>query len=300
MIPLLEKTCAFSTAKSRKSHLKHSHFFKSRSLNNQIELDSFIQHFIINNKKKSYCFKVLESISQSFNVPKNQEQRARQHVKNAYATHARLANGQQVYNMSGDKMTTPASGSPPIPQNIITFDPQKVLNVYNFCAHRMSRLIDAMVYACRHTGCRPIELLKLNPEQWDSLITHGTCNFNGKTGPVVFVMGTNVASLVAPMIQKYTIDASPETCLRLYSRVLREFNKIWKCCNKTTKLPGTGFKMFRCLVAYEGLSQQRDGYGLRQLLRHSRINMTEHYAKKFGPQAALNFVDQYHNPNREQ
>lgn len=170
----------------------------------------------------------------------------------------------------------------------------QILKVYQYCSERMLTLTDAMVYGCRHTGCRPIELLKLTEHDWRQLCSVGSCCIESKTGPVTFVMAPRVARLIHPIIISYTEHSDDETLARIYCRALREFNQIWKKIHGVAKHKGCGFKLFRCLVAYEGLTEGRDTYGLKQLLRHSTVNLTEHYAKRFGPTAAVNFVEKYY------
>lgn len=312
-----EKTCGFTTARSRSSHLKYARFFPSKMLHLQHDLDQFIKYFITNAKKRSYCYKVIETLAFAFKSSKDHEKWAKRQARNAYDTRRRVEIAAATAAVSSSTpsgvMYEASSGRPvvtarPLWENTTTpekntaaarprvaFNSLDVIKLYEFCSERMQTLTHAMVYGCRHTGCRPIELLKLTRDQWLQLCDNGTCRFNSKTGQVAFVMAPRVARLIFPIIIRHTEFCNDQQLAGLYCKALREFNAIWKQLHGSRKCKGDGFKLFRCLVAYEGINNRRDTFGLKQLLRHSTINLTEHYAKKFGPMAALSFVNKYYS-----
>lgn len=319
-----ERTCGFTTARSRLTHMKYARFFVSRTLRIESELTRFVSYVLERNLKRSYCYKILETLALAFMESREHEKQAKRRVRVAQETRARL-NRAMLDNRNGGNGSQASAKvytvcGTPVRQRVLTdcgvegedrdlarfanegnnapaavcFDPSLILKVYQFCSERMLSLTDAMVYGCRHTGCRPIELLKLTVSDWHLLCTEGACYIHSKTGRVVFVMAQKVAQLIHPIILAHSQHCNDEERARLYCRALREFNQIWKKVHGTNKPKGDGFKLFRCLVAYEGLTTGRDVYGLKQLLRHSTVNMTEHYAKKFGPIAAKRFVAKHY------
>lgn len=286
-----ERTFSFATARSKRSHLKYARFFPSKSLDCDKEFENFLRHCLGSRKSRGYCCKIVETLSHTFETSKERERYCKTALVNAFNTAARARRG-LIFDSNGIQVSDEVVAAKPKPR--LPFDPLKVMKVYEFCSERLTNLVDFMVYGCRHTGCRPIELLKLGEANWADLADTGACPFDSKTGRVSFIMSPNVARLIGPRILEHTVGLDDAGCARLYCRALRELNQIWLKVNGQRKTHGDGFKMFRCLVAFEGISRGDNVYGLRQLLRHSTVNMTEHYAHRFGVSAAKDFVEKYY------
>lgn len=236
MVLFAERTYSYTTAQSKRSHVKYLRFLTENG--SEEDFKRLVRHFLERGRTRAYCKKVISSlllVLREQNTSYVRPPFLNDIVNNAFRAAKRFNDSERadaVYDVRGDRIPVPYGALPPpslsssSSSSSATMSPSversELLNLYDYALHELTSLagddhqsgsrrstteahfeVCVLVVVCRHTGARPSEIIGLDERRWCELRQSGQTEIHSKTGPSRMCVAPKLLELVYKASERY-------------------------------------------------------------------------------------------------